>query len=63
MVVDKSLRGTPQVRPVGGNPISLTHDLAWWVKQPLMEPVATGGLREKLSSAGLPNVNPEEPRP
>jgi peptide/nickel transport system substrate-binding protein len=37
-VIDKSHPGNPQKRPIGADPLSLTHDLAWWVERPAPSP-------------------------
>ncbi len=33
IVIDKTTKSGPETRPVGANQVSLTHDLAWWVKK------------------------------
>ena len=32
-VIDKTSKGTPRTRSLGDNDVSLTYDLAWWVKK------------------------------
>lgn len=39
IVIDKSAKQSPVRRGVGENQVSLTHDLAWWVKVEQTEPV------------------------
>jgi peptide/nickel transport system substrate-binding protein len=36
-VIDKGRPGKPERRAIGADPLSLTHDLAWWVERPAPE--------------------------
>ncbi len=49
VVVDKSTKQGPVRREVGENRVSLTHDLAWWVKIPQEEPIGPAAILPPLN--------------